>query len=228
MTMPPHARSSAATPGVTNTSVITALLTAPCRSDPFPHWNMENVLPPSVTHSLLGWNPGTRFHAGESGGQRAMRNGHRIFVTPARRAHDTALDHLAHLFDAPAARQHFERICGIDLAGTFLRLELCLDTDGFWLAPHTDIGAKRLTLLISLSTDANAHDWGTDLLTPQGETVARASGTFNSGLLFIPSDRSWHGFVRRPITGLRRTLIVNYVGPEWRAHDELAFPPARA
>ncbi|PYD63389.1 hypothetical protein CFR72_07320 [Gluconacetobacter entanii] len=227
MSMPSHASSSAAMPGIVDSPVISALRTARCTDDPFPHWNMDNVLPPSVTHSLLAWDPGATFHAGESGGRRDVRNGHRILVTPAGRARDPELDHLAHLFDAPAARQHFERTCGIDIAGTFLRLELCLDTDGFWLAPHTDIGAKRLTLLISLSTDADARDWGTDLLTPQGQSVARASGAFNSGLLFIPSDRSWHGFVRRPITGLRRTLIVNYVGPEWQACDELAFPPAR-
>ncbi|WP_239021510.1 2OG-Fe(II) oxygenase [Novacetimonas cocois] len=224
--MPPH---GASTGPVTHqdayTSVIGALTAARHAVAPFPHWHMENVLPPSVTAALLAWDPGATFHAGENDGRRDVRNGRRIFVTPAVRDRDADLDLLAHLFDAPAARRHFERTCHIDLAHTFLRLELCLDTDGFWLSPHTDIGAKRLTLLISLSIDPDAHEWGTDLLTPQGRPVARASGAFNSGLLFIPSDRSWHGFVRRPITGLRRTLIVNYVGPEWQSRGELAFPP---
>ena len=27
-----------------------------------------------------------------------------------------------------------------------------------------------------------------------------------------------------PLSGIRRSLIVNYVGPEWRARHELAYP----
>ena len=32
------------------------------------------------------------------------------------------------------------------------------------------------------------------------------------------------GFTPRAIRGVRRSLIVNYVKPEWRARHELAFP----
>jgi hypothetical protein len=35
---------------------------------------------------------------------------------------------------------------------------------------------------------------------------------------------TWHGFRPRDIRGVRRSLIVNYVVPEWRARHELAFP----
>jgi hypothetical protein len=49
-------------------------------------------------------------------------------------------------------------------------LELCLDTDGFWLEPHTDIGAKKLTLLISLSQCGGLghgpHDTGRSVRCP--------------------------------------------------------------
>jgi hypothetical protein len=65
-------------------------------------------------------------------------------------------------------------------------------------------------------------------MTPEGQSVARASGTFNSGVLFIPSDKTWHGFVKRPISGTRRTLIVNFVDQSWRAVHELAFGPVAA
>lgn len=145
--------------------------------------------------------PGARFMGGDSGGQRAGRNGHRLFVTPAQRAAHPALDQLACLFDATATRAGFTHQCHARLQDAALRLELCLDTDGFWLEPHTDIGAKRLTLLVSLSMGAEAMDWGTDIMTAEGTPVARASGLFNSGLLFIPSSKSWHGFVRRPLRG---------------------------
>jgi hypothetical protein len=43
-------------------------------------------------------------------------------------------------------------------------------------------------------------------------------------LIFIPANNTWQGFHKRPIQGIRRSLIVNYVGAEWRARHELAFP----
>ncbi|MBB2201906.1 2OG-Fe(II) oxygenase [Gluconacetobacter tumulisoli] len=193
---------------------------------PFAHWTLADILPPSAVAALLAWDPGRAARGGDTGGRREARNGHRVFVTPSRRAQVPGLAILADMFDAPASRQALAGLCGARLAGTALRLELCLDTDGFWLEPHTDIGAKKLTLLVSLSTDAGAADWGTDLMTGEGRAVVRASGAFNSGLLFVPAADSWHGFVRRPIRGLRRSLIVNFVGPDWRATDELAFGPA--
>ena len=32
------------------------------------------------------------------------------------------------------------------------------------------------------------------------------------------------GKAERPIAGVRKSIIVNYVGPEWRSRHELAFP----
>ena len=208
--------------------VIAALAATSATPWPFPHWQLYDVLPAPVASALLAWRPDARFVGGDSGGQRAGRNGQRLFITPAQRAANPALDHLAALFDHARTRAAFSDACDAHLENTALRLELCLDTDGFWLEPHTDIGAKRLTLVISLSMGAQAAQWGTDLMTASGDPVARASGVFNSGLLFIPSARSWHGFVPRPLGGIRRTLIVNYVGPEWRATDELARGTAAA
>lgn len=195
------------------------------RAWPFAHWVLDDVLPPSVCAALLAWDPGVDAHGGDTGGRRDVRNGRRVFVTPETRR-EPGLDLLARMFDAAEARDAISARCGARLAGTALRLELCLDTDGFWLEPHTDIGAKKLTLLIALSTGAGAAEWGTDLMTADGKPAARASGAFNSGLMFVPGDESWHGFVRRPIQGLRRSLIVNFVSSEWRALGELAFGPA--
>ncbi|GCE91005.1 hypothetical protein MSKU15_2606 [Komagataeibacter diospyri] len=202
--------------------VIAALTATPATTWPFPHWQLYDVLPTPIAAALVAWVPDPHFMGGDSGGQRAGRNGHRLFITPALQATNTGLAQLAGLFDNAQTRAAFTDRCDARLENTALRLELCLDTDGFWLEPHTDIGAKRLTLLVSLSMGAQAAEWGTDLMTPQGDPVARASGIFNSGLLFIPSAHSWHGFVPRPLTATRRTLIVNYVGPEWQATEELA------
>ncbi|ACI51747.1 conserved hypothetical protein [Gluconacetobacter diazotrophicus PA1 5] len=206
--------------------IAASLRTAQHGTRPFAHWILADVLPPPVQAALLAWDPGAETHGGDTGGRREARNGRRVFVTPANRRQQPGLDMLADMFDAPSTRAAITACCGAHLAGTALRLELCLDTDGFWLESHTDIGAKKLTLLVSLSTDAGAADWGTDLMTADGRAVGRASGAFNSGLLFVPGTDTWHGFVRRPIHGLRRSLIVNFVGPEWRATEELACGPA--
>ena len=73
-----------------------------------------------------------------------------------------------------------EDVCGRRLTDASLRIEYCLDTDGFWLEPHTDIGAKLFTMLIYLSDDPGAVEWGTDILDAEHSLVERSSGAFNS------------------------------------------------
>ena len=46
------------------------------------------------------------------------------------------------------------------LRDSHLRIEYCLDTDGFWLEPHTDIGAKLFTMLVYLSREARQRSLG--------------------------------------------------------------------
>ena len=43
---------------------------------------------------------------------------------------------------------------------------------------------------VSLSGEG-ADELGTDLMTPDGQSVVRASGAFNSAVLFIPSDKTY-------------------------------------
>ncbi len=46
----------------------------------------------------------------------------------------------------------------------------------------------------------------------------------NDGLIFVPGADTWHAFDPRPIPGVRKSLIVNYVTPDWRERSQLAFP----
>ncbi|GBQ64061.1 hypothetical protein AA103196_0772 [Ameyamaea chiangmaiensis NBRC 103196] len=173
--------------------------------------------------ALLAWEPGQQARGGAGGGgRRDTRNGRRAFITPALRHARPDLDRLAARFDDRGMRRLIAARTGARLGGTALRMELCFDTEGFWLEPHTDIGAKRLTLLIGLSTDHRAEGWGTDLMTPDGQVVKRASGRFNNGLMFVPGRDTWHGFAARRIEGERRTLIVNFVDRSWQSREELA------
>ncbi|GGF43483.1 hypothetical protein GCM10011611_57400 [Aliidongia dinghuensis] len=195
-----------------------------CREEmPFRHWLLRDVLPDATCRALRAL-PFAPPRIADTAGRRETHNSSRLFFgAEAQARHPVCAALVAAYQDARVVRR-LETLGGIDLAGSFLRVELCLDTQGFWLEPHTDIGAKLFTHLVYLSTGPEARAWGTDLLWPDGTLAARADAVPNSGLIFVPATDTWHGFAPRPITGVRRTLIVNYVKPEWRSRHELAFP----
>jgi hypothetical protein len=190
---------------------------------PFQHWTLTDVLPAEVCANVRAL-PFAIADMADLPGRREAINAHRKFFGVPQRAGFPVCELLAQAFQAPATVALLQRVCRTVLEGASLRIEYCQDTDGFWLEPHTDIGAKQFTMLIYLSDGRAAEDWGTDLLDADGNLVGRSAGTFNSGLIFIPAADTWHGFAPRRIEGVRRTLIVNYVRPEWRARHELCFP----
>lgn len=190
---------------------------------PFRHWLLRDVLPPELAAASAAL-PFTVPQIADMLGKRETHNSQRIFVSTENRRRHAACEALAEAFQDEATTGLLEDLTGASLAGSFLRIECCLDTDSFWLAPHTDIGAKLFTMLIYLSQHADAGDWGTDIMDRQGRVLGRAPGYFNDGLIFVPADDTWHGFTPRPIHGVRRSLIINYVKPEWRSRHELAYP----
>ena len=116
-------------------------------------------------------------------------------------------------------------LTGADLSRGHLRIEYCQDVDGFWLEPHLDISVKLFTMLVYLSGDPALRDAGTDIYdsSPEHRLAASAPYEKNKGLIFIPGTNSWHGFSKRPIRGLRKSIIINFVSDDWRAKDELAY-----
>jgi len=83
---------------------------------------------------------------------------------------------------------------------------------------------KKFTCLISLAKDKNQSSLGTDIYNSDNSLHKRAPFRRNAGLMFVPDSETWHGFAPRPIAGERRSIILNYVGPDWRARQQLAFP----
>jgi len=200
-----------------------AILNAKGVAEPYSYWLPHDILPLDLPDALCAL-PFPATAIGDTLGKRETHNTRRIFVSEETRARFPVCAALADAFQDEATVALLEDKCGTKLAGGFTRIELCLDTDGFWLEPHTDIGAKMLTFLIYLSDHPDAAMWGTDVMDRDGNVLARAPGLANHGLIFVPASDTWHGFVRRPISGVRRSLIVNYVRPEWRSRHELAFP----
>lgn len=79
-------------------------------------------------------------------------------------------------------------------------------------------------MLVYVSDAADGEDWGTEIYDCALTRVGRAPGDFAKGLIFIPGENTRHGVERRSFAGIRKSIIVNYVKPEWRACHELALP----
>jgi len=156
---------------------------------------------------------------------RREANLQRAYLDAGRCAGEPRLLAVAEAFQSKAVAGAIGALCGVSFAGSYLRIEYAQDRDGFWLAPHTDLGVKKLTLLIALE---GGEDLGTDLYEAPQSPVPRLARRLpfepNAGVFFVPSGKSWHGFAPRRIRALRKSLIVNYVGAEWASREQLAFP----
>lgn len=201
---------------------LTSLAAAERRDSPFRHWLLDEVLPVPLARAIASL-PIPPAKIGDTHGKRETHNSTRRFfadgdlATPVARA-------VTQAFQSKAVVGALAETTGAELAGTNLRIEYCRDTDGFWLEPHTDIGAKSFTMLIYLSDEPEAAGWGTDIYDAQKRHLGAAPCGFDQGLIFVPGADTWHGFEKRRIDGVRKSLIVNYVKPEWRARHELAYP----
>ena len=154
-------------------------------------------------------------------GRREYRNEQRIYFDRANMARFPRMRDVAAALHSPAVAIAVSETFGAALDHTFLRIEYALDTDGFWLEPHTDIGVKKFTCFVYLD---GAENLGTDIYADPQTFAHRLPFAANSALAFIPGENTWHGFAPRAIAGVRRSLIVNYVGAHWRAREQLSFP----
>jgi hypothetical protein len=205
--------------------LVTSLAESDHRTTPFDHWLLRDVLPSDWVEEIAGL-PFAPPEQAVFDGRRESNNSTRVYFNPENRARFTICDEMARLFSQPAVLVRLTTLTGRDVSQGHLRIEYCQDVDGFWLEPHLDIAVKLFTMLVYLSDDPALRDAGTDIYddSPERRLVASAPYEQNAGLIFIPGTKSWHGFSRRPIRGVRKSVIVNYVTEAWRAKEELAFP----
>lgn len=193
------------------------------KTEPYRYWLLDDVLPLEAATDI-GELPIARPDGLVFSGRRETNNARRTYFDEHARHQFPVARACAEAFQSPETVAAIERECGADLAGTNLRIEFCQDTDGFWLEPHADISVKRFTMSLYLCRGEEAAEMGTDIYDRDKKWVGRAPSDFNSAMIFIPSPEAIHGFASRPIKGVRKSLIVNYVTPEWRNRHELAFP----
>ncbi len=190
---------------------------------PYPHWFLDHCLPEDVVDALAGL-PFKPAPIADTYGKRETHNATRVHFGADNQRQYPVMAALAEVFQNQATVDALKAVTGTPLEGTSLRIEYCQDTDRFWLEPHTDIGVKKFTMLIYLNREPEAVEWGTDLYADPDTFVGRAPGGFNRGLIFVPAENTWHGFQVRPLTGIRKSIIINYVSPEWRSRHELCYP----
>ena len=208
-------------------ATIATVLAALARADhvmrPYHYWLVEDVLPEDVCDEIaaLPFMPPT---AMLFDGRRETNNSSRTYFTPGNQALFPVCRKVASAFKSREVKRALERLTGTDLSNGRLRIEYCQDCDGFWLEPHVDISVKLFTMLVYLADSPDLYDAGTDIYdaTPEHNCVATAPCAWNTGVIFIPADNTWHGFTPRPIHGVRKSIIINYVRPDWRATAELA------
>lgn len=196
---------------------------ASVKREPYRHWFLRDCLPASVVEEILAL-PIAAADLGGVSGKRELHNATRQYFDAPNRAAYGCVAAVAGALQDRQVTEEIERTFGARLDGSYLRIELAQDVDGFWLEPHTDIGVKTFTFLLYLSKDPAHADLGTDIYNADKKWVGRSPFASNAGLIFVPSTISYHGFERRKIEGVRKSLVINYVTNEWRAREQLAFP----
>ncbi len=198
------------------------LRAVPQETQPYRHWRLAGVLPEAAIDALNERPLAPPSWQGADG--RRAWNNERVFVDPAMQREVPETAALAEALQSPDMLAAVEDRCGLDLTGLYLRIEYCMDSQGFWLEPHTDLGVKWLTLQVYCARDPQASAWGTSIYDGERQWAGNMDASFNNALMFVPGKDTWHGFEAREIDGIRRSMIINFVTADWQNRQELAFP----
>jgi len=193
--------------------------------EPYRHWTLTDIFGGEIAAALSALDFPVPALDGVSGA-RELHNNTRQYFDAENIAKHTVCRTIADAFHAQDTIDMIGAATGAKLDGCYLRIEYAQDTDGFWLAPHTDLGVKKLTMLYYLDNGGGQDELGTDIFANADSWAKRSAFQPDSALVFVPSDNTWHGFAARPIHGVRKSVIINYVTDEWRAREQLAYPEA--
>jgi len=200
-----------------------ALSVSEHKTYPYDYWLLSNALPKKAIKDIINLAYKVPDHMDFSQGRRETNNKIRNYFSKQNQELFPIFKAMSDTFKDKRIISAFKTATGKNLNDGLLRLEYCQDTDGFWLEPHKDISVKLFTMSIYLDDDPALRGCGTDIYddTPERNHVATAPYGEGEGMIFIPSHNSWHGFEKRTIPGVRKSLILNYVTSDWLAVEEL-------
>ncbi len=192
-------------------------------SHPYTHHLLEDVFPADVTRELAQLPFAPPVLNGVSG-KRELHNDQRSYFDATGVARFPIMGAVAEALQSERVVACLHDSFAADLDDTFLRLEYAQDVDGFWLQPHTDLGVKKFTCLIYLSDGPGHETLGTDIYETPTQHFGVSPFKPGAAMIFVPGDNTWHGFEKRPIEGVRRSVILNYVTRDWRERGQLSYP----
>ena len=204
-------------------SLIESIDGARRQEQPYRHWFLNACIPADAIDPVLAL-PFPAPDLGGVSGKRELHNATRKYFDVANRAKLPVCDAFCHAFQDKRVTDRIGAVFAAKLAGSYLRVEYGQDTDGFWLEPHTDLGVKMFTMLLYMSKHPQHRTLGTDIYDADKKHLGCSPFAPNAAMVFVPSNMTYHGFEKRPIAGVRKSVIINYVTNEWRAREQLAFP----
>ena len=204
-------------------SMFKCMETSKRSEQPYRHWFLSQCLPQDATDAIISLPFEAPALDGISG-KREVHNATRKYFDQENMGLHPVCKSLNDAFQDPRLTKQIESYFGTKLGGSYLRVEYAQDIDGFWLEPHTDLGVKVFTMLLYMSNDEQHKELGTDIYDTNKKHLGRSPFQSNAAMVFVPSDITYHGFEPRPIKGVRKSVIINYVTNEWRAREQLAFP----
>ena len=119
----------------------------------------------------------------------------------------TAIDYLR----SKETVNKIEQFGNISLTECYLRFEIILDKETFWLEKHTDIIEKKMSCLVFINDNNEPEENGTDLYNDKLEHVYTVPFRHNHGYMFFPSTNTWHGLEKGKPIKYRKAVLINYV-----------------
>lgn len=190
---------------------------------PYTHHLIDDLFPAAVAKELNEL-PFTAPTLEGVSGKRELHNDQRSYFDKESMERFPVMRKVAEALQSKEVTQAIATTLTAPIDDTYLRLEYAVDTDGFWLQPHTDLGVKKFTCLIYLSDGPGHEDLGTDIYAAEDKHFGRSPFKRNTAMIFVPGDNTWHGFEKRTIQGERKSVILNYVTHDWRAREQLSYP----
>jgi hypothetical protein len=215
----------AITPDAIVESVLASIEASKVTEKPYRHWFLTKCLPADAAQAVLDLPFPAPSLDGISG-KREVHNATRKYFDQENMGKFPVCKAFNEAFQDKRVTDKVAKFFGTNLDGSYLRVEVAQDTDGFWLEPHTDLGVKMFTMLLYMSPDPQHSVLGTDIYAADKTHVGRSPFQSNAAMVFVPSDITYHGFEPRTIEGVRKSVIINYVTNDWRAREQLAYPDA--
>ncbi|MCH9644339.1 MAG: hypothetical protein K0U23_05755 [Gammaproteobacteria bacterium] len=197
-------------------SVVNAFAKAVKSDQPFPHWDVENVLPSSLIDKILSIRferpDGFTYDGTRASDSKARTGGtpvKRMFINKDTKSQYPFFQDLVDSFLSKETLQAVQQNFGVDASNLFLRVEYINDFDGFFLDPHMDIVEKKFTLFLYLNDGPD--NLGTDFYDANKKLAKTSVFAPNRGYIFLPGENTWHGLERKTIPDRRCSLLINYV-----------------